>query len=306
MKSVCLVVLMLASSLPAPAGDETVTLDDFILSAQEWATNNLDEDALRALQKVDREKVEQFLGTIQKELQGECVIDLAQLNDAAKGILPILESHEETLPYAAWLKARLDYLEVADELRLIIPPPKPEPGQPPPPVPNPQPQQEREIWIKKFTDRPWPKEAKPYVAELKPVFVEEKVPPELVWIAEVESSFDPRARSPVGATGLFQLMPATAKQYGLRTWPFDQRLKSEKSGRATAKYLNYLYGRFKNWRLALAAYNAGEGTVQKLLARGKVKTYDAIATRLPAETQLFVPKVEAVLLRREGIKLSDL
>src|SRR5437899_10106678 len=45
--------------------------------------------------------------------------------------------------------------------------------------------------------------------------------------AEVESSFDPRARSPEGAAGLFQLMPSTAKRYGLRTWPLDQRLRSE-------------------------------------------------------------------------------
>ncbi|HYG34591.1 MAG TPA: lytic transglycosylase domain-containing protein, partial [Clostridia bacterium] len=147
----------------------------------------------------------------------------------------------------------------------------------------------------------------PYVHQLKPVFVAQRVPPELVWVAEVESSFNPQARSPVGAAGLFQLMPATAKRYGLKTtWPLDQRLKPEPSARAAAQYLQYLYGRFKDWRLALAAYNAGEGTVQKLLTRHKASSFDAIATRLPAETQMYVPKVEATLLRREGIKLSEL
>jgi membrane-bound lytic murein transglycosylase D len=275
-------------------------------SAQEWAEENLDENALRVLQNADQEKVKQFFDTIQKEFQGEYVIDLAQFKDAAKTILPILEAHEETLPYAAWLKTRLDLLETADELRLVIPPLKPQPGQPPPPLPNPQPQLAREIWIKKLTDRPCPKEAKSYITRLKPVFAAQKVPSELVWIAEVESSFDPRARSPAGAAGLFQLMPATAKRYGLKRWPFDQRLQPEDSARAAARYLGYLHDRFKDWRLALAAYDAGEGAVQKLLERHKARTYDAIATHLPAETQMYVPKVEATLLRREGVRLSQL
>jgi membrane-bound lytic murein transglycosylase D len=210
------------------------------------------------------------------------------------------------LPYALWLKTRLDYFEIADEFRLIIPRPKPEPGQPPKPVPNPTPQKERELWVKKIAKRPWPARAKPYVSKLKPIFAAEKIPTELVWIAEVESTFDPRARSPAGAAGMFQLMPATAKRYGLRVGMFDQRLKPEESARAAAKYLSYLYARFKDWRLALAAYNAGEGTVERLLARQKTRTFDAIATRLPAETQMYVPKVEATILRREGLKLSQL
>ena len=145
------------------------------------------------------------------------------------------------------------------------------------------------------------------MSRLKPIFSAQKVPSELVWIAAVESSFDPRARSPVGAAGLFQLMPATAKQYGLRTtWPFDQRVRPEESARAAAQYLATLHKRFGDWRLALAAYNAGEGTVQNLLKRRKARTYDEIASGLPAETQLYVPKVEAVLLKREGAKLSEL
>jgi membrane-bound lytic murein transglycosylase D len=62
----------------------------------------------------------------------------------------------------------------------------------------------------------------------------------------------------------------------------------------------------QDWRLTLAAYNAGEGTVQKLLKQHKAKTFDAIATHLPAETQMYVPRVEATLARREGITLSQL
>src|SRR5213078_1255012 len=108
----------------------------------------------------------------------------------------------------------------------------------------------------------------------------------------------PRARSPAGAAGLFQLMPATARRYGLKTvWPRDERLQPEPSARAAAQYLQYLHLRFKDWRLALAAYNAGEGTVQELLTSQKTVSYDAIAARLPAETQMYVPKIEATLFR---------
>jgi len=303
MKKLCLLWLLLAYPLIALSQDNAINLDDLMQSAEQWAKENLDEDALRVLQGVDREKVKQLFAQIQKEFHGEYVIDLGSLKQTARAIVPLLEQYEETLPYALWLKTRLDYLEVADQFRLTIPAPKTEPGQPSKPAPNPAPQIEREVWIKKVAERPWPPTAKAYVSRLKPIFAAEQVPTELVWIAEVESSFDPRARSPVGAAGLFQLMPATAKRFGLRVSLFDQRLKAEESARAAAKYLKYLHSHFKDWRLTLAAYNAGEGTVDKLLARHKARTFDAIAIHLPAETQLYVPKVEATILRREGVKL---
>ena len=305
MKRICLIAL-LGSALLAWGQDDTITFDDVFQPAQEWARENLDESALRVLQSVDQEKVRQFLKEIQKQFQGDYVVDLARLKETARIVLPILESHEETLPYADWLKTRLDYLETAEELRLSVPPPAAEPDKPTPPVPNPQPEKEREIWIKKLAARTRPEAARLYVTKLKSVFEEEKVPAELVWIAEVESSFNPRARSPAGAAGLFQLMPATAKQYGLRTWPWDQRLRTEESARAAARHLASLYKRFRDWRLVVAAYNAGEGTVQNLLKRQQARTYDAIATQLPAETQMYVPKVEATVLQREGVRLSEL
>ena len=303
----CLLLALSTGIAPAQNKDETLTLDDFITSARQWAEENLDTNALKVLQGADQEKARQLLADIQQELQGEYVIDLARLRETAKAVIPLLENYEETYPYAVWLKTRLDYLEVADQFRFIVPPPKTKPGQPPKLIPNPLPQKEREIWITKLSQRPLPKTAQPYVPRLKPIFTAQGVPPELVWVAEVESSFDPRARSPAGAAGLFQLMPATARRYGLKTtWPWDERLKPEPSARASAQYLNHLHARFKDWRLALAAYNAGEGTVEDLLARHKARSYDAIATHLPAETQLYVPKVEATLLRREGLKLADL
>ena len=283
-----------------------MSLEELAQSAEQWARENLDEDVLGLLEEVDRDKVTQFFGAVQKGFGGEYVVDLAALSAPAKAILPLLDRYTETEPYAAWLRAQLDYLEVAEEVQRTTPPPKPHPGQPPPPVANPAPKKEREMWVRKLADRPWPKAATTYVPRLKPIFEAQKVPPELVWIAEVESSFNPRARSPAGAVGLFQLMPATAQRFGLRTWPLDHRLRPEESARAASKYLATLHNQFKDWRLALAAYNAGEGTVKKLLRARKARSFDKIATRLPAETQMYVPRVEATLARREGVKLSQL
>jgi membrane-bound lytic murein transglycosylase D len=288
------------------AQNDSATLDDLLRSAQQWANDNLDDNALRMLQSVDQEKAKKLLADLQRQFQGEYVIDLAQLKEGAVTVLPLLEQYEETLPYAIWIRSRLDYLDVAEQFRLIIPPPKAEPGKPPVHPPNPEPKLERQVWIKKLEQRPAPKTANPYVAKLKPIFLAQQVPAELIWVAEVESSFDPRARSPSGAAGLFQLMPATAKRFGLKTWPIDQRLKPEASAGAAAKYLHALHAHYCDWRLTLAAYNAGEGTVDKLLAGRKTRTFDAIATRLPAETQMYVPRVEATILRREGLRMDQL
>jgi membrane-bound lytic murein transglycosylase D len=306
MRSLWLVALLFVSPLCSGGEGDSTTLDDLMKSADQWANENLNQEALRALQDLDRENVKKFFQDVETQLHGTYVIDLASLKDTAKAVMPLLESYEETAPYAGWLKAKLDYLDVAEEFRRITPPPKVEPGQPRRPAPNPAPKMEREVWTRKLASRPWPEAARPYVPRLKPIFTTQKVPPQLVWIAEVESSFDPRARSPAGAVGLFQLMPATAKRYGLRTWPLDHRLRPDESAQAAAKYLEYLHGQFKDWRLALAAYNAGEGTVQKLLKQHKANTFDDIAVYLPAETQMYVPRVEATLARREGLRLGEL
>jgi membrane-bound lytic murein transglycosylase D len=306
MKGFTMLVLLLAGSTAARADDDTVTMPELIQGAQQWAQENLDTNVLKALPGADEQAVQQFFHEVQQRFQGDYVVDIATLRQTAQTMLPLLESREETRPYAAWLKAQMDYLEVADEIRLTIPPPTIETNRPPPPVPNPPPEKEREIWVKRVSVAPWSALAKQYVPELKPIFTAQKMPPELVWVAEVESSFDRHALSPAGAAGLFQLMPDTAKRFGLSLWPRDQRFQPEPSATASAQYLKYLYDRFKDWRLALAAYNAGEGTVQKLLDRHKTDSYDAIAEHLPAETQMYVPRVEAILLQREGAKLEQL
>lgn len=301
-----LLILLLLSVLPVRAQEDVLNFPDLFQQAQEWAEENLDTNILNALPEVDQRRTQQLLRDLQKRFQGQYIVDLAALREPAKAILPLLEGQEETQPYAVWLKSRLDYLKVADEFLLTIPPPKVEPGQPAKPLPNPSAPRQREVWVTEVAQRPWPPAASNHVTRLKPIFAGEKVPAELVWLAEVESSFDARARSPVGAAGLFQLMPDTAKRFGLSLWPRDQRLQPDPSARAAAQYLKFLHGQFKDWRLVLAAYNSGEGTVQRLLKRRQTRSYDDIAMYLPAETQMFVPKVEAVLLRREGVKLANL
>jgi membrane-bound lytic murein transglycosylase D len=302
----CIFAFLLAGALSARAGGQPLTLPELMQGAEKWAQDNLDSNVLNSLPKVDDPAVQQFFREVQQRFQGDYVVDLAGLRQTALTLLPLLESREETQPYAAWLAAQMDYFEVADEIRLTIPAPKVESNQPPPPAANPPPQTEREIWVRKISSRPWSAGAKEFVPQLKPIFTAQKIPPELVWVAEVESSFDWRARSPAGAAGLFQLMPDTAKQYGLSLWPRDQRFQTQPSATASAQYLKHLYGRFQDWRLALAAYNAGEGAVQKQLDHYQLRSYDGIAGHLPAETQMYVPRVEAIVLQREGAKLQQL
>ena len=286
---------------------EGLSLEDLLQAGQALAQEYLDEDFLKSFGEFDAAQVRPLLEKLMQEFQQDYVLDLAALKDAVRQALPLLEAHDETRPYAIWLRARSDYFEAAEEFRRTAPPPPPPPqGQPPKRPPNPKPQEQRTFWQKLFSKRPRPTAADEYVARLKPVFAARKLPTELVWLAEVESAFNPKAKSPVGAAGLFQLMPGTARALGLSLLPSDQRLDPEKSADAAARYLNHLRGRFADWPLAVAAYNAGEGKVGGLLTKYKARTFDEVAIHLPAETQMYVPKMNATLLRREGKTLAKL
>jgi membrane-bound lytic murein transglycosylase D len=297
-------VLLFAGGWLLPAQTNDLTVDDVLDSVQQLAQDNLDANVLRALSEVDRTQVEDFLNHYDRYLQGDYVLDLAQLQAGAKAVLPLLDARPETQPYAAWLRSRLDYFDAAKELKARAP--KPQPGQPVRPLPNPSFKNERAFWLKKVAARAWPPAAAELVPQLKPIFASAGVPAALVWLAEVESGFDGSARSPAGALGLFQLMPGTAKQFGLSLWPRDQRRQTEPAARAAAEYLRQLHAQFGDWRLAVAAYNSGAGTVQQLLQRYSTKSYARIAPHLPAETQMYVPKVEATILHREGLELEKL
>ncbi|MDD4060818.1 MAG: lytic transglycosylase domain-containing protein, partial [Kiritimatiellae bacterium] len=158
----------------------------------------------------------------------------------------------------------------------------------------------RAYWSKKIARRDPPRRAADVVPRLEAVFRDSGLPPQLVWLAEVESSMDPAAKSPAGAVGLFQLMPATARSLGLATSPKDQRLDPEKNARAAATYLKALHRRFGSWPLALAAYNAGEGKVSGLCRRRGTRAFDDIADALPTETQMYVPRVLETIRARTG------
>lgn len=248
-----------------------------------------------------REQWDASIARLQGALEGNSLADLAALASEARTGLMALRMVPGYEDLAAWLEQRIDEIEGAQQ---AIAPPKPEtPGRPgkPSAVPVPQPVPHYNLWLARVRERPVPARASALVPKLRTAFAAEGVPAELVWLAEAESSFNPAARSPVGAKGLFQFMPDTARSLGLSPLLPDERTDPEKSARAAARYLRQLHGRFGNWALVLAAYNAGEGRVSRLLAARQAKTFTAIADALPAETRMYVPKVCALIATRAGV-----
>ena len=201
----------------------------------------------------------------------------------------------------------------------LIPHPKePEPATRPAPAPKPEPAatdvaqarnryvESKQVWLRKLASRPAPARSAALLPDLKRAFQAEGVPAALVWQAEAESTFNPSARSPAGAVGLYQFMPATAQQFGLSLKPQDERLDALKNARAAAKYLKLLHRRFGNWPLAFAAYNCGQGRVAGVLSKTGGRTFDDIHDKLPAETQMYVPKIAALVQLREGADMDRL
>jgi len=271
---------------------------------QQWMHDNLDDSVVNLLNQVDQDRVRDFFSKLQQRFDGTNIYDLGSMKDVAVQVLPVLKQFEETRPYAAWVEAHLDELDVADEMQRDQKPTLPPDASSL--LTRPSLKFQRSIWVRRVHDRPWPASAKTYVPKLKEIFLAEKMPPALVWLGEVESGFDPRARSPAGAAGMFQLMPATAKSESLSLWPSDERYQPDKSAGAAARYLRYLHKHYNDWPLAVAAYNVGEGRLDKLLKQHNVHTFDGVARWLPAETQMYVPKVEAVVRLREGLALDGL
>jgi membrane-bound lytic murein transglycosylase D len=134
-----------------------------------------------------------------------------------------------------------------------------------------------------------------YIKTIKDILKEEGVPSELAWLPIIESGFHPYARSSVGACGLWQFMPGTAKLYGLKIDDFiDERRNIYKSTRAAAHYLKNLHSMYSNWNLALAAYNWGGRNVNSSITRCATNDFQELI--LPRETANFIPKFYAALL----------
>lgn len=138
---------------------------------------------------------------------------------------------------------------------------------------------------------------------IEPILRTEGVPLQLAFLVVVESGGRPDALSPKGARGLWQLMPNTARHYGLIVdGEHDERLDVRKSTRAAAQYLRDLHLQFNSWPMALAAYNAGEPAVQKAIDRAGDGDFAVLSSRrlLPAETRNYVPAVLRLMGRSRG------
>lgn len=146
----------------------------------------------------------------------------------------------------------------------------------------------------------WLRRSGRYRESIRKVFRKKGLPEDLIWLAMIESGFEPIARSPVGAMGLWQFMPDTGKIYGLSQdrW-VDHRLSFAASTEAAADFLADLYRRFGSWDLAMAGYNMGYGGVLSAVRRYNTNDYWALAKlegSFPWETTLYVPKILAAAI----------
>ena len=151
-----------------------------------------------------------------------------------------------------------------------------------------------------------------YIPMIREEFRQAGIPEDLAYMALVESGFRPDPTSHAGAKGLWQFMPETAKRFGLKVGGgVDERTDPVKSTRAAAQYLKTLHAMFGDWPLAVAAYNCGEGRVQKALKKSGSSTYWELVEKkaLPVETQRYVPSiVAATIISRDltGYGLSEI
>lgn len=130
------------------------------------------------------------------------------------------------------------------------------------------------------------------------IFKEEGVPIDITWLGQVESAWKPKAVSWAAASGLWQFVPSTGRQFGLRqtAW-IDERNSYEQATRASAKYLKSLAARYNgDWQLAMAAYNTGAGNVDRGISRAGTANFWAIYPYIAQETRNYVPNILATIL----------
>lgn len=143
------------------------------------------------------------------------------------------------------------------------------------------------------------KNAEIYLPTVKKLFLGQGLPEELVYLPIIESAFSPRAVSRAGASGMWQFMPSTARWQGLRIdfW-VDERRDPVKSTSKAIAHLRYLYGYYEDWALALAAYNAGMGSINLAVKRAHSRDFWVLAGSgyIKRETREYVPRFIASAL----------
>ncbi|HEX7998444.1 MAG TPA: transglycosylase SLT domain-containing protein [Pyrinomonadaceae bacterium] len=130
------------------------------------------------------------------------------------------------------------------------------------------------------------------------IFREEGVPEDIVWLGQVESAWRPKAMSWAAASGLWQFIPGTGRTYGLRQTAWvDERNSFEKATRASARYLKDLAKHFNgDWNLAMAAYNTGQGNIDRAISRAGSANFWRIYPFIAQETKNYVPNILATIL----------
>jgi len=130
------------------------------------------------------------------------------------------------------------------------------------------------------------------------IFAEEGVPLDVTWLGQVESAWKPRAVSWASASGLWQFVPSTGRRWELKQNAYiDERNSYEQATRSAAKYLKWLANRYNgNWELAMAAYNTGEGNIDRAISRAGTANFWMIYPFIAQETRNYVPNILAVIL----------
>ncbi|MBF0480597.1 MAG: transglycosylase SLT domain-containing protein [Desulfovibrionaceae bacterium] len=159
---------------------------------------------------------------------------------------------------------------------------------------------------KRDTVKRWLVRAEPHLQYVRAVLASNKLPQDLMALPFIESGYNNFAYSSSGAGGMWQFMPATARRFGLRVdyW-VDERRNPYLATMASAKYLAELHGRFGDWQLALAGYNAGEGKITRAMAASGSASFKDLAkdeTWLREETRAYVPKFLAMLKIIKNLK----
>lgn len=286
-----------AETAPTPPPSKPMDSDDLYQVGQELFDQFAPPEVKEEYAFPTKEQWDQFASRLDQALQGESLEQVAAMEPEARAALGASRNLPGYADYTDWLELRLDEVAAARQAvaQARVPPPRGRTD----PVPY------YGLWLARERTRPVPGTAAELMPALRAAFAAEGAPPELAWLAEVESGLRSGARSPSGARGLFQLMPDTAHALGLRTFLPDQRTDPEKSAHAAARLLASLHSRFGSWPLALAAYNAGEGRLSRLLTSRGTRDFSRVAESLPVETRMYVPKVCALVEVRTGRKLAE-